>query len=43
MGSGKGAREQPLWDEHALFMDDFFERGVIALGGRSSTAPARCS
>lgn len=31
--SGKGAREQPLWDEHAAFMDDLFERGLIALGG----------
>ena len=30
---GKGAREQPLWPEHAAFMDDLFERGVIALGG----------
>ena len=30
---GKGAREQPLWDEHAAFMDDLFERGLIALGG----------
>jgi hypothetical protein len=24
---GKGAREQPFWDEHAAFMDDLFERG----------------
>ena len=31
--AGKGAREQPLWDEHAAFMDDLFERRVIALGG----------
>jgi uncharacterized protein YciI len=30
---GRGAREQPLWDEHAAFMDDLFERGLIALGG----------
>ena len=30
---GKGAREQPLWDEHAAFMDDLFARGLIALGG----------
>ena len=30
---GKGAREQPLWPEHAAFMDDLFARGVIALGG----------
>jgi hypothetical protein len=25
--SGKGAREQPVWDEHAAFMDRLFERG----------------
>jgi uncharacterized protein YciI len=31
--AGKGAREQPLWPEHAAFMDDLFERGLIALGG----------
>ncbi len=30
---GKGAREQPLWPEHAAFMDDLFARGVIELGG----------
>ena len=30
---GLGARAQPLWDEHAAFMDDLFERGVVALGG----------
>ena len=30
---GKGPREQPLWPEHAAFMDDLFERGLIALGG----------
>jgi len=30
---GRGAREQPLWPEHAAFMDGLFERGVIALGG----------
>lgn len=30
---GKGAREQPFWDEHAAFMDDLFRRGLIALGG----------
>ena len=26
-------REQPLWDEHAAFMDELFERGLILLGG----------
>ena len=31
--AGKGAREQPLWPEHAAFMDDLFARGLIALGG----------
>jgi len=30
---GLGARDQPLWDEHAAFMDELFERGVVALGG----------
>jgi uncharacterized protein YciI len=30
---GVGAREQPLWDEHAVFMDDLFERGYVVLGG----------
>jgi uncharacterized protein len=30
---GKGAREQPLWPEHAAFMDGLFARGVIMLGG----------
>ena len=30
---GKGAREQPLWGEHAAFMDGLFERGLIVLGG----------
>ena len=40
---GKGAREQPLWDEHAAFMDDLFERGLIALGGPFLDGPARWS
>ena len=31
--AGKGAREQPLWPEHAAFMDDLFAQGLIALGG----------
>jgi uncharacterized protein YciI len=30
---GQGAREQPLWPEHAAFMDALFEQGLIALGG----------
>jgi uncharacterized protein YciI len=28
-----GAREQPLWDEHATFMDRLFDAGHIVLGG----------
>jgi uncharacterized protein len=26
-------REQPGWNEHAAFMDELLERGVIVLGG----------
>jgi uncharacterized protein len=26
-------REQDLWDEHAAFMDDLVEDGVVVLGG----------
>ncbi|HEY3138740.1 MAG TPA: YciI family protein [Blastocatellia bacterium] len=29
----KSAREQLFWDEHASFMDELFETGVIILGG----------
>jgi hypothetical protein len=31
--SGRDAREQPLWDEHAAFMDALFEEGAVVLGG----------
>lgn len=31
--AGKGTREQPLWDEHAVFMDRLFEEGRIVLAG----------
>jgi uncharacterized protein YciI len=31
--AGKGPREQPLWDEHAAFIDALAERGHLALGG----------
>ena len=31
--AGRGAREQPLWDEHAVFMDVLFEGGAVVLGG----------
>jgi len=28
-----GSRSQRLWDEHAAFMDDLFDRGLIELAG----------
>jgi uncharacterized protein YciI len=31
--AGRGPREQPLWDEHARFMDAVFDAGVIVLAG----------
>ncbi len=30
---GLTSRQQPLWDEHAVFMDRLFEQGRIVLGG----------
>jgi uncharacterized protein YciI len=30
---GFSSRQQPLWDEHAEFMDRVFEQGRIVLGG----------
>ncbi len=30
---GSSSRQQPLWDEHAEFMDRIFEQGRIVLGG----------
>jgi uncharacterized protein YciI len=30
---GLDTREQPLWDEHAAFMDDLFARRLVILGG----------
>jgi uncharacterized protein YciI len=30
---GLPSRQQPLWDEHAAFMDRVFEQGHIVLGG----------
>lgn len=30
---GKPTRQQPLWDEHALFMDRLFEAGRVVLAG----------
>ena len=29
----KGVREQQFWDEHAHFVDDLFDRGLIMLAG----------
>ena len=30
---GKTVREQPYWAEHAAFMDQLFENGMVVLGG----------
>jgi uncharacterized protein YciI len=30
---GVPTRRQPLWDEHAAFMDALFEQGRVVLGG----------
>jgi len=30
---GLPSRQQPLWSEHAVFMDRLFEQGFIVLGG----------
>jgi uncharacterized protein YciI len=30
---GLPSRQQPLWDQHASFMDGLFEQGRIVLGG----------
>jgi uncharacterized protein YciI len=30
---GIATRRQPLWEEHATFMDALFERGRVVLGG----------
>jgi uncharacterized protein len=30
---GRSSREQPLWDEHAVFMDRLFDDGRVILGG----------
>lgn len=30
---GLPSRQQPLWDQHATFMDRLFEEGRIILGG----------
>ena len=30
---GVDTRQQRLWDEHAAFMDDLFDRGLVRLAG----------
>jgi uncharacterized protein YciI len=30
---GKTVREQPYWAEHAAFMDQLFENGIVIMGG----------
>jgi uncharacterized protein YciI len=30
---GRGARQQAYWDEHAAFIDDLTERGLLVAGG----------
>jgi uncharacterized protein YciI len=30
---GTPVRQQPYWDEHAAFMDNLFDQGVIVLAG----------
>ena len=29
----KGTREQPLWDEHAAFIDQLVDEGFVLMGG----------
>ena len=29
----KGTREQPFWDEHAVFIDQLVDEGFILMGG----------
>jgi len=31
--SSKGAREQPFWDEHAAFIDQLVDEGLVLMGG----------
>lgn len=31
--AGTPTRQQPLWDEHAAFMDRLFDQGRVVLGG----------
>lgn len=37
--AGRDTREQPLWDEHAAFMDALFEAGHVILGGPLEDEP----
>ena len=41
----KGTREQPLWDEHAAFIDQLVAEGFILMGGPlvDEDGCARCS
>jgi uncharacterized protein YciI len=34
-----GLEEQPLWDEHAAFMDDLVDEGTIVVGGPLDGGP----
>jgi uncharacterized protein YciI len=36
---GTPVREQPLWNEHAAFMDNLFKAGHILLGGPYAEHP----
>jgi uncharacterized protein YciI len=31
--NGGAVREQPGWDEHAAFVDDLVDRGIMVMGG----------
>ena len=35
---GKTVREQPYWNQHATFMDQLFENGMVVLGGHFADA-----
>jgi uncharacterized protein YciI len=37
--SDLGTRSQPLWDEHAAFMDRLFDQGIVVLGGSLADVP----
>lgn len=31
--AGKSSREQPYWNEHASYMEDLFQAGILKMGG----------